>query len=106
MNEYVHASNQPLDFDPAALPEDVRALPEPARQAAIDTIQRMLESGAPRDEAIEKARAIASDWISQRAPGDQSEVKVDDAAVPDREELDAAEMRITTKFRVANAQHG
>jgi uncharacterized protein YdaT len=104
MNEDAHASNQPLDFDPATLPEDVRALPEPARQTAIDTIQRMLESGASRDEAIEKGRAMASDWISQRAPGDQSAVKIEDAAVPDREEIDPTESRITTKLRVGGAR--
>jgi len=104
MNDDLHPSNQPLEFDPAAPPASVTALPETARQIAIDTIQRMLESGSARDEAIEKGLAIAADWISQRAPGDQSELKSDDGAIPDREEIDASDQRVTTKIRLRDAR--
>jgi len=91
--------NPTLDFDPSSLPADVLGLPEPARAAAVDTIQRLLESGSTLSEAIDKARGIAADWISERAPGDQSEVKTGVRAIPDRPEIDASEMRVTQQIR-------
>ena len=103
-------NNDPSDaapeFDPSSLPADVVELPEPARAAAVDTIQQLLASGSTLSEAIDKARGMAADWINERAPGDQSEVKTVVDAIPDRAEINASEMRITQQIRPSRPPRG
>lgn len=62
-------------------------LPEPARSVAIDTVKLMKEGGATSAEANETALGLASEWVSERAPADQSRVSVSDESIPDRAEL-------------------
>lgn len=66
-------------------------LPEPARSVAIDTVKLMKEGGATSAEANETALGLASEWVSARAPADQSAVSVPDESVPDRAEVAPAE---------------
>lgn len=54
------------------LPREIEALPEPARSKAIETVNTLLAGGTPQPEAIEKAVAMAGQWIDERAPGDRS----------------------------------
>lgn len=54
------------------LPRAIASLPEPARTKAIETVNTLLAGGTPEAEAVEKAVAMAGQWIDERAPGDRS----------------------------------
>ena len=84
----------------------IEELPEPARSVAIDTVKLMKEGGATSAEANETALGLASEWVSERAPADQSEVSVPDESIPDREEVApvAEESKVTRRLKT-NARH-
>lgn len=75
-------------------------LPEPARSVAIDTVKLMKEGGATSAEANETALGLASEWVSERAPADQSHVSVPDESIPDRVEIAPAEEKVKHAPRI------
>lgn len=67
------------------LPPQLAELPEPARSKAVEMVNALLlEGGTTEEDAIERAHAMASQWVFERAPGDRSRVEGDEANAPER----------------------
>lgn len=72
------------------LPPQLAELPEPARTKAVEMVNALLLEGSSEQDAIERAHAMASQWVFERAPGDRSEVPGDAESAPRRPEAKAA----------------
>lgn len=67
------------------VPPAIAKLPEPARTKAVEMMHALLRDGSTQDEAVERALALASQWVFERAPGDRAEVPGDGGeTTPDR----------------------
>jgi uncharacterized protein YdaT len=66
------------------LPPQLARLPEPARTKAVEMVNALLREGRSREEAIEQAHAMASQWVFERAPGDRAAVPGEGDRVPER----------------------
>lgn len=59
-------------------PPAIARLPEPARTKAIEMMNALVRDGSTEEEALERAVAMASQWVHERAPADRAEVPSDD----------------------------
>lgn len=66
------------------LPPRLQALPEPARTKAVEMANALLLEGSSESDAIERAHAMASQWVFERAPGDRAEVGGAGESAPER----------------------
>ncbi|MDQ3030996.1 MAG: hypothetical protein M3Y87_01145 [Myxococcota bacterium] len=67
------------------LPPQLASLPEPARTKAVEMVNALLLEGSVSEEdAIERAHAMASQWVFERAPGDRSALAGDEENAPER----------------------
>lgn len=66
------------------VPPRIAMLPEPARTKAVEMLNALVRDGSAEEDAVERAVAMASQWVHERAPADRSEVPGDDETSPDR----------------------
>lgn len=67
------------------VPPAIARLPEPARTKAVEMMNALVRDGSTQDEAVDRALALASQWVFERAPGDRADVPGDDGeTAPDR----------------------
>ena len=66
------------------VPPRIARLPEPARSKAVEMMNALVRDGSTQEEAIERAVAMASQWVHERAPGDRSGVPGDEETTPER----------------------
>lgn len=66
------------------MPQRIARLPEPARTKAIEMVNALVRDGSSEEEAVERAVAMASQWVYERAPGDRAEIEGDEEVAPDR----------------------
>jgi hypothetical protein len=79
------------------MPARIARLPEPARTKAVEMANALVRDGSTEEEAEERAVAMATQWVFERAPGDRSALDGDGETAPERPGTTDAARRLAGK---------